>query len=100
MLHLALRHLTLFHDSVLRLALMTHLVDLNELEGRAKAIRWTLSDVSRAAGVARTTGYQVVGHRNPTAKTHQALSGALIAEEIRLRDLLNALHPPGREVAP
>lgn len=72
---------------------MKHLVELPELKGRAQAIRWTLADVSLAAGMARSTAYQVVEHQNPKSNTHKALSDAQIAEEIRLRDYLLALHP-------
>jgi hypothetical protein len=72
---------------------MKQIVELSELSIRASAVRWTLADLSLAAGMARSTAYQVVSHQNPTRKTHDALSDAQIAEEIRLRDYLNALHP-------
>jgi hypothetical protein len=72
---------------------MKQLVELSELLIRASAVRWTLADLSLAAGMARSTAYQVVNHQNPTRKTHDALSDAQIAEEVRLRDYLLGLHP-------
>lgn len=81
---------------------MKQIVELTELSIRTAAIRWTLADLSLAAGMARSTAYQVVNHQNPKSKTHTALSDAQIAEELRLRDYLLALHPVAplaREVA-
>lgn len=72
---------------------MKQLVELSELNDRAGAVRWTLADLSLAAKMSRTVGYQVASHRNPTKKTHEALSEAMISEEIRLRDYLLSLHP-------
>ena len=76
---------------------MKQIVELSELSIRAAAVRWTLADLSLAAGMARSTAYQVANHLNPTRKTHDALSDAQIAEEIRLRDYLLALHPLAKE---
>jgi hypothetical protein len=72
---------------------MKQIVELSELPIRVAAIRWTLADLSLAAKMARSTAYQVVNHENPKKKTHDALSEAQIAEEIRLRDYLLSLHP-------
>ena len=76
---------------------MKQIVELSELSGRVGSIRWTLGDLGLAAGMSRTTVYQVVSHGNPTKKTHDALSGALVAEELRLRDYLLSLHPLGED---
>ena len=43
--------------------------------------------------MARSTAYQVVEHQNPKRSTHEALSDAIVAEELRLRDYLLSLHP-------
>lgn len=72
---------------------MKQIVELEHLKDRATSIRWTLSDVSLAAGMARSTAYQVVEHKNPKRVTHEALSRALLDEEIRLLRHLIALHP-------
>jgi hypothetical protein len=72
---------------------MKQIVELTELKPRADAIRWTLADVSLAAGKARSTAYQVVQHQNPTRSTHKAISDALITEEVRLLHHLAGLHP-------
>jgi len=72
---------------------MKQIVELGELKPRADAIRWTLADVSLSAGKARSTAYKIVEHRNPTRTTHEAISQALLAEEVRLLLHLAALHP-------
>src|SRR5271167_2734626 len=72
---------------------MKQIVELSEFKTRSEAIRWALADVSLAAGMARSTAYQVVAHQNPKRNTHEALSDALVGEELRLRDYLLGLHP-------
>lgn len=72
---------------------MKQIVELMELSERAAAVGWNLADLSLAAGMARSTAYKVIGHGNPTKKTEQALSDALITREIHLRDYLLGLHP-------
>ncbi|WNV10120.1 hypothetical protein RSO67_02670 [Tardiphaga sp. 709] len=72
---------------------MKQTVELSDMKSRAEAIRWTLADVSLRSGMARSTAYQVVEHQNPKRSTHEALSDAILAEEIRLRDYLLGLHP-------
>lgn len=72
---------------------MKQIVELDQLKSRAESVRWTLSDVSLAAGMARSTAYQVVEHKNPKRSTHEALSRALLEEEVRLLRHLVLLHP-------
>lgn len=72
---------------------MKQIVAIAELKPRTDAIRWTLADVAISAGKPRSAAYQAVEHQNPKTKTHEALSDALVAEEIRLRDYLLSLHP-------
>ena len=43
--------------------------------------------------MARSTAYQVVEHKNPKRSTHEALSRALLEEEVRLLRHLVLLHP-------
>lgn len=61
---------------------MKQVVDLGELKPRVEAIRWNLGDLSLAAGKARATAYQIIGHQNPKRETHQSISDALVAEEL------------------
>lgn len=72
---------------------MKQIVELMELSERAAAVGWNLADLSLAAGMARSTAYKAINHGNPTRKTQDALSQALIAKETDLRDYLLALHP-------
>lgn len=72
---------------------MKQIVQLGELKSRTEAIRWNLADLSLAAGKARSTAYQIVGHQNPKRETHESISDALLAEELRLLRYLAELHP-------
>jgi transcriptional regulator with XRE-family HTH domain len=61
---------------------------------RRQAIRWSDKDLGKAAGLAENTVYRTLaGITRPMMDTADALTGALIAEELRLRDYLLALHP-------
>jgi len=64
-------------------------VTQSEIVQRVKAVNLTLRCLGQRAGLSITTAYR--GPR--TLKNHHALLQELVAEEIRLRDHLLALHP-------
>lgn len=68
---------------------------LAKLDARIKAINLPVKALSHASGVGIKTLY-AMRHNHygaPSARTRTRLMDALIAEEIRLRDYLNQLHP-------
>lgn len=61
---------------------------------RARIIRLSDKALGEAAGLAENTVYRTLaGITRPMLDTANKLGDALIAEELRLRDHLNALHP-------
>jgi transcriptional regulator with XRE-family HTH domain len=69
------------------------------IRDRVQAIRLPLKDLARASGLNEMTAIRTLrATTSPLQTTADALSDALIAEELRLRDYLNALHPPEKEV--
>lgn len=63
---------------------------------RAAAIRLSNKTLAELTGlVEMTIGRTLNGRTAPSAKTRDALEAAVLAEEIRLRDYLNTIHPFG-----
>lgn len=61
---------------------------------RAKAIRLGPSDLSRATGLtAHTVGRTLNGRTKAFLTTAETIERVIVAEELRLRDYLLALHP-------
>ena len=61
---------------------------------RARAIRLSDKALGEASGLAENTVYRTLaGITRPMLDTANALSDAVVAEELRLRDYLLSLHP-------
>jgi predicted transcriptional regulator len=64
------------------------------IRGRAVAVRLGKKELSELAHLSqKSTGMILRGDSSPRLNNLQALERAVIAEEIRLRDYLLALHP-------
>lgn len=68
---------------------------LAKLDARIKAINLPMKVLSDVSGIGIKTLYSMRKkyYGAPSARTRTRLMDALIAEEIRLRDYLNRLHP-------
>jgi len=77
---------------------MQQFTSISEIKARADVIRLNLMRVARKVGVAPSTVHRgFVEGRRTYGITIGKLAAELVAEEIRLRDYLNELHPPGRD---
>ncbi len=66
---------------------------------RAEAIRLPLNAVAAVAGLNKHTLSNLKRGRDVRMSTITRALEAVVAEELRLRDRLNALHPPGKDAA-
>ncbi len=69
------------------------MIEAAEIKTRSAAIRWPGQDLAHAAGCGVTTVYNVFRGDGSRTDTLKLMAGALVAEELRLRDHLLALHP-------
>lgn len=75
------------------------MIEAAQIKQRCAAIRLHGQDLARAAHCSTTTVYNLFGGDAGRTDTLQRLSGALVAEELRLRDHLLGLHPLAPGVA-
>lgn len=77
------------------------MIDAAEIKTRCAIIRLHGKDLARAAPCSITTVYSLFRGDGAQANTLKRVAGALVAEELRLRDHLLALHPlPPEGAAP
>jgi len=75
---------------------MQYIGTLSQLKERAGNIHLRMNPLAELAGVPPSTAHarkRDGSDRDMRASTMRKLADALIAEELRLRDYLNALHP-------
>lgn len=75
---------------------MQYIGTISQLKARAEAIHLRMNPLAALAGVQPSVAHarkRDGSERDVRASTMHKLSDALIAEELRLRDYLNALHP-------
>jgi predicted transcriptional regulator len=73
---------------------MQHFSTISEIKTRAAGIGLAMTRLAGMAGVAASTAVgRVDAERDVRASTLRKLGDAVVAEEIRLRDYLLALHP-------
>lgn len=75
------------------------MIEAAEIKARCGAIRLQGKDLALRAGCSITTVYNLFRGDGSRTDTVKLLTGALVAEELRLRDHLLALHPVAREAA-
>lgn len=70
------------------------MLEMAEIERRRDALRFPIEELAKAAGCnPNTAGPALKGKTSPRHDTVVSMTRALIAEELRLRDYLLALHP-------
>lgn len=74
---------------------MQHFETISQIKERAENIRLPMNTLAALAGVAASTAHAHKGGvpRDPRESSLRKMSDALIADELRLRDYLLALHP-------
>lgn len=70
------------------------MLEMAEIERRRDAVRFPIEELAKAAGCnPNTAGPALRGKSSPRHDTVVAMSRAIEAEELRLRDYLLTLHP-------